>query len=278
MKYNDSLAQMLAELRTLADNLDKIEVSVENKVTALSNLYPYNLTETTTIAKQKIYSESNSLTLKLALDDLARNIEAVVPKKGAYYPVYDSHVKLENDAKLILLHTYRAVKYPTADNCNTLHKKANEVSGQQNVWAKVGIVLTAIVGLTFFVYPGLIFLAYLAWSDLWERNSLRGMAKFAYDMHNAIINTGVPKNIAALNIVKPEAQSENPVEARQLLAVAVPLPDTQPVPEPQRYNPGLFSPQSAITTAPIIAASAPANDADNTYPQATFYPGAYPRY
>jgi len=263
MKYNDSIDKMLNDIRQLANELDQVEINV-NTTTLNRNVgatYPF---QTTSIIKHKIYDEFTALSLKGELDNLANKICEILQKKRHNQSSSEfEYSKLEQDAKQILLHTYRTVLDPTSTNCNALNKKATEVSGQRNILAKVGILLAAIVGLTCFIYPGIVFLIYLATSDLWQRNSQRGMAKLAYDMHNAIMNTGVPKNMSELNIVKPEVQSENPAEAQQQLAMAVPLTDPVVTEGPRStYNPTLFAPQNiGYPSAPPAA-----------------YPQVYPQY
>ena len=159
---------------------------------------------------QPIYTQDDCLTLELALCNLAQEIKTIVSE------CLDSDKwQIETEARRILLQTYNTLLDPTPKNCKYLHKIAQEVSGQNNAWAKIGILLGTIAGLLLGIIPGVVIAQYHSEKQTWKNNSQKGLSFLADNMNLAIRKTKKPNEINRWPFFTPQ-KDEFATKASQL--------------------------------------------------------------
>ena len=166
-------------------------------------------------AYQPIYTQDDCLNLELALHNLAEETKLIV--SGC---LESEKWQIETEARRILLHTYNTLLEPTSKNCKYLHKIAHEVSGQNNTWAKVGVILGTIAGLLLGIVPGLLIAQYHSEKQTWKNHSQKGLCLLAHNMNTAILKTKKPDAINRWPFFTPQKE--------EFAAKASQLPSTPP--------------------------------------------------
>ncbi|STX50317.1 Uncharacterised protein [Legionella busanensis] len=187
--YNTTIDKMLEQLNLLSEEINLIRYhGTYNKSQLISadifiNIY-HRWTEN---HEGWLYSEDHALLLQNQIKELNQTITEVVQKNPT----------VEQDAKRILIQTYKAIVNPTEKEYANLKKIANEVQGKPKVWKQTGMVLLSILGIIAGVIPGLLYIHRINKKDgAWDQAKRSGLSLEAKEMARAIHKTEANARIA----------------------------------------------------------------------------------
>jgi hypothetical protein len=217
MLVSDDVNTMITELASLAGNIAQLKFSgtynrqklVKGKHGA-SYLENYKINE-----KGMLYSKPQSILLAQKVKELSANIQSMLNSAPA-----DS--ALHAEARAILLQTYSIIMNPTKANRAELKTLANQVSGNGSVWAQIGMVLLAIVGIICVFPAGVFYIEGINKKNgAWDRHKRSGLAKEVDKIDEGIRKTGVYSRVSKGSFFKDEVAvtpATEPVESENLIS------------------------------------------------------------